>query len=623
VAVHWAHGASSQFPDGQLYVNLRGFDRDEEVVESADAIRGFLDALGVQSNHVPPGRDAQAALYRSLSANRRLLVVLDNARDADQVRPLLAAGPAVRTVVTSRNRLTGLVAELGAQPLVLDLPDQAEAIELLNRRISMEPQDTEAAAAIVTACGRLPLALALVGARVRQTGFPLATLVAELHRPGLAALDDVRAVFSWSYRALSPSAARLFRLLGLVAGADIATAGAAALAGVLLPDVRRTLRELADASLLTEHAPGRYQLHDLLRVYARELGHEIDIDDDRRAGLTRLLDHYTHTAYQAELVLNPTRAPIPMGFGKQVDDSGPKKPLDVKAALEWLGTERAVLLSALRQAKDEGLDRYAWQLGWALDTFLFEHKHWQDEGAAWAVALSAATALVDRPAAAQAHRFLAVVAGRLDRFAEAHDHMDRAAELCRAAGDRPSEAETQFMLSYVCWLQADRDRALDHAQRSLTLWAELDHLAWEGKASNAVGWYHAQLGAHHKALTYYERALALQQQAGDRANEAVARDNLGQAHHALGQYEMAADHYHHGLRLAQALADPIMEAQLTIHLGDTYQAIGDHASAWERWQQAYEILTEAGHPQAADVGRKLDVARSSHDEFDQSDDDDG
>lgn len=605
LVVHWAHRASNEFPDGQLFVNLRGLNGDDEVMDPADAIRGFLDALGVEPHRVPPGQDAQAALYRSLSASRRLLVVLDNARDADQVRPLLAAGAAVRTVVTSRDRLTALVAEIGAQPLALDLPDRAEAVKLLNRRIGTEPEDAEAAAAIVAACGRLPLAVALVAARAVQTGFPLATLAAELRWPGLAALEGVRVVFSWSYRAVSPSAARLFRLLGLAAGADIATAAVAALAGVLLPEVRPTLHELTNANLLVEHAPGRYQLHDLLRIYASELARETDTDDDRRAALTRLLDHYTHTAYQADLVLNPTRAPIPMRLDKPTDRTGSKEPLDVKAAQEWLGTERAVLLSALRQARDEGLDRHAWQLGWALDTFLNEHRRWQDEGAAWAVALSAATALEDRPAAAHAHRFLAVVAGRLDRFGEAHAHMRRAAEMSRAAGDRPGEAETHFVLSYVCWLQADRDRALEHAERSLALWAGLDHPSWEGKASNAVGWYHARLGAHQKALPYYKRALVLQQQAGDRANEAVARDNLGQAHHALGQYETAADHCQHGLRLTRALGDPIMEAQLTIHLGDTYQAMGDLASARECWREAYETLTDVGHPQASDVGRKL------------------
>ncbi|MET8153302.1 ATP-binding protein [Actinoplanes sp. NPDC049668] len=603
LAVHWARGAARRFPDGQLYVDLRGFDRDDELVDPADAIRGFLDALGVEPQHLPKDRDGQARLYRSLSAGRRLLVILDNARDAAQVRPLLSGGPAVRTVVTSRDRLTALVAEIGAQPIALDLPDPAEAAGLLRNRLpagSADDRDTEA---IVTACGRHPLALALVAARIRQTGFPPAAVAAELRHPGSATLDGVWAVFSWSYRALHPPAARLFRLLGLAAGGDIGIDAVAALSGAEVHEARRTLRELTDASLLTEHAPARYRLPGLLRVYAAELAHRDDAEPDRRAALTRLLDHYTHTAHQADRVLNPTRAPIPM----RLSGTGPKAPLDAKAALAWLATERAVLLAALRQAGDAGLDRHAWQLGWALDSFLFEHRHWHDEGVAWAVALRAATALVDRPAVAHAHRFLGVVAGRLDRFDEAHAHLRRAAETCRAAGDRPGEAETEYVLSYICWLQAEHDRALAHAERSLALWAELGHPGWEGKASNAVGWYHAELGAPHQAIAHHERAVELQRRAGDRANEAVALDTLGQANHHLGHHEAAAGHYEQGLRLARALADPILEAQLHVHLGDTHEAIGDGGAARESWEDAYKILTNADHPQAADVARKLQV----------------
>ncbi|GIH08903.1 hypothetical protein Rhe02_69700 [Rhizocola hellebori] len=654
LAVHWAHRAAAGFPDGQLYVNLRGFDRSQEVMDPAEAIRGFLEALGVEPSRIPRGRDAQAALYRSMSAGRRMLVVLDNARDADQVRPLLAAGSTVCTVVTSRDRLTALVAETGAQPLELALPDAEEAAALLRQRIGAQPAepdppgaveapalsrrrigaqpaelalpdaekaaalsrqriggapgDRQAAAAVVAACGRLPLALALVAARARQTGFPLATLAGELRQPDPAALDDVRAVFTWSYRLLGDPAARLFRLLGLVCGADIATAAVAALAAVPLGDLHRTLRELTEANLLIEHAPGRFQLHDLLRVYAGELAYQTDPAQVRRDALTRLLDHYTHTAYQAELVLNPTRVAILMELGTPADGAQPAEPLEVKEALEWMGTERAVLLSALRQAKQEGLDRHAWQLGWALDTFLYQHNHWHDQGVAWTVALRAATALMDRAAAAHAHHFLAVVAGRLDSFAEAHDHMRQAAELSRAAQDRQAQADSQFRMSYICWLQADHDRALQHAQDALTLWAQVRHPGWEGRASNAVGWYHAQLGGHHQALPYFERALALQQQAGDRANQAVAHDNLGQAHHHLGNHETAIGHYQQGLKLAHAIANPIMQAQLTIHLGDLHQSIGEHATARQHWQQAHQTLTDVGHPQAADVRRKLDTA---------------
>ncbi|MEV7969221.1 tetratricopeptide repeat protein [Sphaerisporangium sp. NPDC088356] len=642
LAVHWSRRVADSFPDGQLYVDLRGFSQ-HATVDPAEVIRGFLDALGVPPDGIPPGFAAQVALYRSRSTGRRLLVVLDNARDADQVRPLLPAGPAARTLVTSRRQLTALVAETGAAALTLDVPAIEEAVELLSHRLGTaapqktdsntgspaaetrprrspttadtgrrpsrleaEVADGDAVAAIAAACGRLPLALALVGARARLTGFPPAAIAAELRHPGgrLAALD-IDAVFSWSYDALSRDAARLFRLLGLAAGADIAVAAAAALAGRALPEVRRTLAELSHASLVTEHAPGRYRMHDLLHAYAGERARVEESEAARQAALTRLLDHYTHTAYQAELVLNPVRAPIPMTLGAPADGAEPKRVVDLAAALEWLRTEHAVLLTALRQAEEEGMHRHAWQLSWALDTFLNDERRWQDEGAAWAVALRAATAMTDRPAAAHAHRFLSAVNGRLDRFDDAHAHMRQALELSLAAGDRAGEAENRFVLSYVYWLQGDLERALDQAEQSLSLFTELDDPLWAGKASLAVGWYHSGLGAHQEALPFHLRALELQQRAGDLANEVVTWDSLGLLHQWLGDPETAIGHYERGLRLVATMDSPALQAQLLGHLGDASEATGDPQTARERWLEAYEIFHDLGHPQAGDLRRKL------------------
>ncbi|SNT58566.1 Part of AAA domain-containing protein [Asanoa hainanensis] len=592
LAVHWARRAAASFPDGQLYVDLRGYDRD--VVDPGDAVRSLLDALDVPPHEVPVDREARFARFRSLAAGRRLLVVLDNARDADQVRPLLAGGPAVRTLVTSRNPLTTLVAGAGAAPVALDLPGDFEAAELMRARLG---DGSAEVADAVAACGRLPLALALVAARVRQTGFPLAVAAAELRRPGSGAHAELRAVFAWSYDALGSPAARLFRLLGLTAGPDIAASAVAALAGT--HDARALLGELVDAGLLVEHRPGRYLMHDLLRDHAGELARERDSADERRAALTRLLDFYTSSAHEADRVLNPARAPIPLPVPAGNGD------IPYEKALAWLDAERSVLLAALRQARDDGLDRHAWQLGWALDTYLFERRRWDDEGAAWFVALRAATALVDRAATAHAHRFLGAVAGRLERFAEAYEHMRESMELSRASGDRAGEAETEFVLSYVCWLQADHDRALEHIERSLLLWTELNEPSWEGRAAMAVAWYRAQLGDHLAAVSFYERAIAVQRTAGDRANEAVARQGLGHARLALGAHAAAAEQFDLGRALARDLGDPILDAQHTNHLGDVHQSLGDVEAARECWSYAHERLSRAGHPQAADVARKL------------------
>ena len=612
LALHWAHRAAAGFPEGGLYADLRGFGPGEPATPAA-VIRDLLDGLGVEPARVPASADAQAALFRGLTAGRRLLLLLDNARDAAQVRPLLPAAPSVRTVVTSRDRLTDLVAGAGAEPLELGLPSEDEAIDLLTRRSGAKTDHGgggakagddrgDEMAVLAEVCGRLPMALGLVAARMRQTGFGAEAVLAELRRPGSSTLDRLDDVFSWSYRTLSPAAARLFRLLGLAAGADIGQEAVAALAGGTPAEVARPLRELTEAGLLAEPVPGRYRMHDLLRGYARGLAR----DDDATAGLRRLLDHYTWTAYQADLVLNPARARLPRPPAKPVDGAEPKERLDVKAAREWLATERAVLLAALQQAKDEGYDRHAWQLGWALDTFLFEHKRWPDEGTAWAVALRAATDLVDRPAAAQAHRFLGAVAARLERFDEAYEHMRRSSELSAAEGDPPGEAETAFVLSYLCWLQGDHDAAIAEAQRSWDLFAGLGDATWIGKAAIAVGWYHAARNEHVAALACYDPALAVLGAAGDRPNELVGLANRGRSRHALGRYEEAMDDFLLGLRLARADGDLVMEADCAASLADTYEAVGDGEAARERRREAYALLTEAGHPQAADLGRRLD-----------------
>jgi NB-ARC domain/Bacterial transcriptional activator domain len=323
LAVHWAHRVADRFPDGQLYVNLRGFDAGGQVMDPAEAVRRFLDALGVPAERIPVDLDAQAALYRSLLAGRRMLVVLDNARTTAQVRPLLPGARTCLVLVTSRNQLSGLVAADGAHPIILDLLTLDEAWELLARRLGSDRTTAEpdAVAEIITACARLPLALAIVGARAAtHPHLPLHTLAGELRdsgdRLGTLTTDDpttdVRAVFSWSYHALTPDAARLFRLLGLHPGPDISIAATASLAALSLPQVRVLLAELAGANLLVERTPNRYSLHDLLRAYAGDLAHTHDSDQQRHATTHRMLDHYLHTAHTAARQLYPARDPLPI-----------------------------------------------------------------------------------------------------------------------------------------------------------------------------------------------------------------------------------------------------------------------------------------------------------------------
>jgi len=320
LALHWANKVVARFPDGQLYLNLRGFGPAAAVMDPAEAVRLLLDALLVPGGQVPASVDSQLALYRSIVAGMRVLIVLDNARDEEQVRPLLPGVSASLVVVTSRNRLGGLVVTAGAHPLTLNLPSAEDARAILARRLGADrvAAEPDAADDIIASCTRLPLALAIAAADpIAAVDLPLAVLAGQL-RDTAATLDsfrsddaftDVRTVFSWSYQALSPQAARLFRFLGLGPRRDCSLAAAASLVGLTHHRVRTLLTDLIRAHLVTEPNPGWFAVHDLMHAYAAEQARAVDSDDDRSAALRRLMDHYLRTAYEGALLLNPTRVP--------------------------------------------------------------------------------------------------------------------------------------------------------------------------------------------------------------------------------------------------------------------------------------------------------------------------
>jgi DNA-binding SARP family transcriptional activator/tetratricopeptide (TPR) repeat protein len=611
LALHWAHRVAGRFPGGQLYVNLRGFDPGGTPTQPAAAIRGFLDGLGVPPERIPADPDAQAALYRSLLADQRVLVVLDNVRDADQVRPLLPGSPGCLAVATSRSQLTGLVATDGAHPLILDLLSPGEARELLADRLGRDrvAAEPDAVAEIITRCGRLPLALAITAARAAtHPHLALSALAADLGsaRGGLDALDtgdpvaDVRAVFSWSYQRLGADAARLFRLLGRHPGPDLSEPAAASLAGVPQRLVRPLLVELTRAHLLTEHAAGRYTLHDLLRAYASELTSSRDRDDDRDAALHRLLDHYLHTAYRAARVRHPLRWRfVPEGPGPGV---APEELTDEKQALAWLTSEHRVLLAAVRLAASTGHDRHACQLAWCLTDFLDWRGHWHDWAATQEVAIQAASRLGDPAAQALAHRGMAGAHFRRGDYDSAYRHLRRVISLPLAPADR---AEVHVNLASVCARQGRHDQALDHARQALALHRAAGDRVGEGDALHAIGWAYALLGDYRRALRYGRQSLANAQELGNREGEAATWDSLGQAYQSLGDYPQAVGCYQHALELCRALSNRYYEASGLVHLGDAQAAAGDLAAARRVWRQALELLDELGHPEADQVRDKL------------------
>jgi DNA-binding SARP family transcriptional activator/tetratricopeptide (TPR) repeat protein len=611
LALYWAHQAAERFPDGQLYVNLRGFDPSGTPVPPTDAIRGFLAAFHVPPSAIPAGLQAQAGLYRSLLADRRMLIVLDNARDSDQVRPLLAGGPGCLVIVTSRNQLTGLVVSEGAHPVPLDLFTEPEARELLARRLgarlTLEPA---AAADLIRLCARLPLALSITAARAAANPHTLLTaFAAELAEARLDALatgeeaTDVRAVFSWSYQHLSEPAARLFRLLGGHPGPDISVAAAVSMAGRPRLETRKALAELAGAHLLLQSAPGRFAFHDLLRAYAGEQACARDSLSDRRAAFHRLADHYLHSAHVADQALYPTRDPI--ALPDPVARTDPEQFSGEQQAMAWFDAEHQVLVACVAGAAANGFYRHAWQLARALETFFYRRGHWHDWAATQRAAIAATDHLDDAAAQAFAHREFASASCQLRSFDDTFRHNAQALRLYQKTGDRVGQARVHLELGRAYDRLERFHESIRESQQALELFQHERHQIGIIASLNQAGWAHALLGEHTRAAVLCQQALDLMEAVGDRHNEAPICDSLGYIHCHLGNHEQAAQFYRRALHvLEQREAHPHRAETLT-NMGDALHAAGDPEAAREAWQQALAILERLHHPDAGKIRDRL------------------
>ncbi|HEV2372088.1 MAG TPA: BTAD domain-containing putative transcriptional regulator, partial [Streptosporangiaceae bacterium] len=622
LAVHWAHQVADQFPGGQLYVNLRGFDPSATPLTPAEALHGFLTAFGLPPERIPVTTDERAALYRSLVADRKMLVLLDNARDADQVRPLLPGGPACLVVVTSRNRLISLVSQEGAHPFTLDVLSAEEATALLARRIGADriAAEPQVAAELIDSCGRLPLALAIVAARAAlHPGFPLATLAEELRQvpARLDALDtgdpqaNLRAVLSWSVAALSDQAAGVFALLGLAPGPHISLTAAASLIAVPLAKARALLHELEDAHLLQQHVPGSYRMHDLTRQYAHEYACQAQPPDSREAALQRLTGFYLHTAHAAERLLDPSRPLACLG-----DPPGGCLPLsltDEAAALAWLDSEHPCLLAAQQQAANQGWHTVTWQFAWALTTYHRRQARRHDQVTAWRAGLAAATQRGDVPACALAHRLLGEACSRTGEHGEALSHLRQALTLMEGSTDRLTQALIHNSLARAWSRQGDDQQALDHATRALHLHQAIADNALEAYTLGDVGWYHARLGHLDQARTHCDAALRLHRRHGNRLGQAAALDSLGYLADRSGEHEQALGWYQEALRLFRGLRDQYNEAEILDHVAGAHAALGQHDRARDTWRQALQLY-QAQHrvSEAKRVEQQLAALHDQH-----------
>ncbi|WP_203990620.1 AfsR/SARP family transcriptional regulator [Virgisporangium aurantiacum] len=618
LAVHWAHRVAGRFPDGQIFVDLRGFDPDGPARDPAEVTRELLETLGVPTTRIPAGAAAQTALYRSLLAGRRVLVVLDNAGDSAQVRPLLPGSRSAFVLVTSRVELTALVAGAGARPVRLDVLNRSDAQRLLADRLGAArlAAEPDAVDEMVRRCAGLPLALVVAAARAAvRPGFPLAAFAAEL-REETRALDalsggddgtDVRAVLCWSVRALGGEAARLLRWIALHPETDFGVTVAASLAGRPVDGVAGPLAELTGANLVDERAVGRYSVHALLRAYAAELSLRLDPAADRAAAERRLFDHYLATACAAARRLEP--------FVPAIDVPVPADGVTVcrfetaEAALAWFAAERIAVLGVLRRAHERGFDGHAWRLARAVSGYLVRSGYWADQEWTHETALRAARRTGDRVGAAHAHSGLGFGLVLSGRFPAAGPHLDRAAALFEELGDVDNLIDVRVRQTLLYDRQDRLDDALRAAGSAYDLAASVYDLvpptgpAGSGSAAgvrsrllNVLGWCHVRLGDHRTAIRYTEEAVAI---AGEDANWlAGALDTLGAAHAGLGDWTPAIAYFERAIALNRVAGDRTCEAESLLRLGDAYSATGGHDAAVEAWRAAASLFETLKHPGA-------------------------
>jgi DNA-binding SARP family transcriptional activator/tetratricopeptide (TPR) repeat protein len=614
LAVRWAQQNLAQFPDGQLYVDLRGFAPSAQPMTAADAILGFLAALAIPADRIPQGLEAQASLYRSLLGGKRMLVVLDNARDTDQVRPLLPGSPTCLTLVTSRNPLTGLIAAEAAQPITLDLLTTFEARDLLASRLSPARVAAEPAAVaeLIDLCARLPLALCIIAARATmEPALSISELVAGLHdvRHRLDALDigdattDVRAALTWSYRALPRQQARLFRLLALHTGPRISLAAIAALAAVSTQEARGLMDGLTEAHLAEQADDGRYLMHDLLRIFARESATTDEPAISLKAAIERVVVWYLHTASAAAARVRPGRRHTPLG---------PEPPgisqLSFKGyddALEWLDAELLNCTAAADAAQRHGLDRIACAFPGALFD-VFDLRGLVDE---WAkviqTALISARRLGDLSVQGTLLSNLAIVRARTARYEEALQLLDESLQIRRSVGDQSGEAATLGNISNIL-NELDRpDEALSVILAAAAIQRSKGDKLGEAMSLGNLGAIYERQGRHYETIRVDRRVLMLFRALGDRPGEARALSNLASANIKVGRIDQAIEYCRQALDASRACRARDVEALALRDLGRARHDQGDLIGARTCWEQALSIFDELGDPESARLAPAL------------------
>ncbi|MFD9734004.1 BTAD domain-containing putative transcriptional regulator [Umezawaea sp. NPDC059074] len=617
LALHWANRMKDRFPDGQLYVNLRGFDPRREPLAAADALRGFLGAFIADPKGIPDDGDAQVSLYRSLLSTKRVLVVLDNARDAEQVRPLLPGSPTCFTVITSRNRLEGLVVTDDASLLALDVLDDAESLALLGRRIgtaalTAEPQAVER---IVALCGGLPLALAIVAARVvANPRSSLATIADELssEQGRLDVLDtgdlatSVRGVFSWSYKHLSEPTARVFRVLALHPGAHFAVPAVASAAAIPIEAAREALLELVRTNLLLSLGSDRFQYHDLLRMYAAELSNEVEDAAERRLVQKRLFSHYLYSANAAKIMELDWFTPhepildgvvVVVGVGSQAE------------AMEWYEAEHNTLASLLRLAISGRFSEYVDVLQNALWLFMDMTSRWEQTVALSELVLEYFEEVEDPYEFAPRMKIdLAASHGRRGRFEKSIEYSRAVLDAGHERGELHLQRKALNNMAMAYTELGRHQEAVEFAEAALEVSSRDRGGMGRRLVLNTLAIIYGRLGEHDKAEGCLREALELNRLRDDTHTVSQNLVVLGETYCELRKWDQAREVLVEALELSRANGSRYNEATSLSLLGDVREAGGDEAGAEVYRKQALDVFTELDMPEAHALRARLVAA---------------
>jgi DNA-binding SARP family transcriptional activator/Tfp pilus assembly protein PilF len=605
LAVHWAHHAADRFPDGQLYVNLRGYDPDQPV-PATDALAGFLRSLGVPGENIPPDETGRASRFRSILAEKRTLVVLDNASTVEQVRPLLPGHADCAVVVTSRDSLAGLVARDGAKRLDLDLLPLADAVALLRDLIGTRADAARSSAVMLAEqCVRLPLALR-VAAELAATrpDIPLAILVSELadqqQRLDLLEVGGdprtmVRAVFSWSFDHLGTDTARVFRLVSLHPGPDFAAHAVAALTHSTVDQARNEMDTLIRAHLIQPTTPNRYGMHDLLRAYAREQAAAEDPDGSGRQARTRLFDYYLSAAAAAMDILYPAEAHRrPLIPRSDAALPAMPEPADARA---WLDSERANLVAVVVHCAEHGWPAHATSMAGTLFRYLMNGSHLAEAQVIYSNALQAARWSGDPAAEAEALKGLGSIAGSKGQSRDALAHFQAALERYQHCRDRAGQARVLHNLGFAEVQLHNLRSAAGYFRQAIAASEDAGDNLGAARTLTSLANIEADLGSHDQAARHLEHALLVLRDAGDQLGEAEALSRIGDLNLRRGQLAQAADSYGHALATYRHIQYPVGIADGLCNLGEVSLRQGEYQQAISYLQQALALYHKAGYQQ--------------------------